>query len=224
MTNFRIQSVVVFIVIIMIYWSWEMLANPPKIKYVPFENTSVKTGDIILFHAYDNVNPVFIGSYWGHIGIVYKDPDNNTKPLLFEALKTSGMKQCPEYNKRGIAITDLKTRLERYPGLIAHKRLNRPVNPHIIRGFKEFMKYAKANMYYNEKIFHNAIEKKMGGKFTNSTNCGELVYLSLVKLGLLPEKALNKNLAHHLLYTSKITKLQNNYYDEPVCLTFNKFA
>ena len=47
-----------------------------------------KTGDIILFHALDNINPIFIGTYFGHIGIVYI---HNGEPYLFEAAATKNM-------------------------------------------------------------------------------------------------------------------------------------
>jgi hypothetical protein len=94
-----------------------MLYNHPVLPQLLLEDASFKTGDLILFHAYDNINPVFICSYWGHIGIVYKDPDiPNAAPVIFEASSTTGMKVCPKYNLDGIMITDLKTRVEKYRG------------------------------------------------------------------------------------------------------------
>jgi len=213
----------VIIVFICLIWMWYMLANPPNLISKPFDKLTFKTGDMILFHAYDNINPVFIGSYWGHVGIVYKDPDALSEPVLFEAARTSKMKNCPEYNKHGIMITDLKTRLEKYPGMIACKFLNNPVNDGIIRGMVELLDYAKKNMYYNDNVVYNGIKKKKGERINNHTNCGEIVVLSLIKLGLLPEKTLDEKIAHHLLYVSKLTTLQNNYYLDPVEITFNPF-
>lgn len=214
----------VVIIIICIYWYWYMMVNIPTMKHLPYDKIQFKTGDIILFHAYDNINPIFIGSFWGHIGIVYKDPDEvNAKPLLFEAARTSKMKNCQDYNRHGIMITDLKSRIEKYPGLTAIKKLNSPVNDEIIRGFFDLIKYAKKNMYYNEDIFYNAIKKKKGCKFNNSTNCGELVLLSLIKLALLPESILYDKIAHHLLYTASLEQLQNNYYHKPVEITYTPF-
>ena len=190
----------------------------------PFNSIKYKTGDIILFHAYNNINPVFIGSFWGHIGIVFVDPDvANAKPLIFEAARTSQMKNCSDTNRHGIMITDLETRLKKYPGLLACKILNRPVNPGLVRGFVDFMIYAKKNMHYNENIFHNVVKKKSGHGFNHGTNCGEIVVLSLVKLGLLPENILKSNTSHHLLYAARLKTLQNNYYHRPVELTFDPF-
>jgi hypothetical protein len=224
MYNIFAQSMALMLVVLIvcICWFWHMTLNHPQFTRVKFEDAQFKTGDIILFHAYDNINSVFIGSYWGHIGIVYKDPDDpDSKPVIFEAARTSKMKNCHDYNKHGIMITDIASRIEKYPGLIACKSLNNPVNPDIIRGFKDFMNYAKKNMYYNENIVHNSIQKKMGGKFTNGTNCGELVVMSLIKLALLPET--NEKMAHHLLYTAHLNQLQNNCYNNPVEITINPF-
>lgn len=201
-----------------------MIWCQPTMGYKSFDELLFKTGDLILFHAYDNINPVFIGSYWGHIGVVFKNPDNiNSTPMLFEAARTSQMKNCPDYNKSGIIISDLKNRLKKYKGITALKSLNIPIQDGIIRGFTEFMEYAKLNMCYNENVIHNGIEKKMGKKFTNKTNCGEIAILSLIKLGILPYNILQKNIAHHLLYVAHLKQTQNNYYHTPIEITFNPF-
>lgn len=217
-----ITSIIV-VTFICIFWFWYMLANPPIMMHKPFNQLQFKTGDLILFHAYDNINPVMIGSYWGHVGIVYKDIETGSRPLLFEAARTSKMKNCPEHNKHGIMITDLQKRLEKYPGKIACKILQNPVNNSSILEFKELMNYAKKNMYYNEDIFYNGIKKKKGQKLNNATNCGELVLLSLVKLGLLKEDVLDTKIAHHLLYVVKLNEVENNKYLNPIEITFNPF-
>jgi hypothetical protein len=218
------MALMVVVLIVCIFWVYHMILNHPNLKCVKFEDAKFKTGDMILFHAYDNINPVFIGSYWGHVGIVYKDPDNdNARPVIFEAARTSQMKNCPKYNKNGIMITDIKTRMEKYPGLIACKTLNDPVHTDIIRGFKELIHYAKNNMYYNDDVVYNAIKKKKGDKLNNATNCGEIVLLSLIKLALLSESHINKKIAHSLLYTAHLEKLQNNYYHKPVEITLSQF-
>ena len=152
------------VLIICIIWSWYMLANPPKLLCYAYDDLKFKTGDMILFHAYNNINPVFIGSYWGHVGIVYNNPDTDKPPVLFEAARTTKMKNCPDYNKHGIMISDLKTRLEKYKGLIACKFLNRPVSKIINDGFITLMEYAKKNMYYNDDVIYNGLKKQKGEK------------------------------------------------------------
>jgi hypothetical protein len=213
----------VIILIIILLWCWNLLANQPTLVCHNFNSIQFKTGDMILFHAYDNINPIFIGSYWGHVGIVYKDPYSDRPPLIFEAAKTSDMKNCPIEYMNGIIFTDLKTRLQKYPGFIACKILNKHVPIGIVRGMNEFIQYSKKYMYYNNDVFHNALMKKCGYKFTNATNCGELVLLSLVKLGLLPKKILDSCIAHHLLYVAHLTKLKNNNYSNPIELLFSPF-
>ena len=221
MTTFLISFVIV--ILVCIFWTWNMLGNHPKLKSELYDNLSFKTGDIILFHAYDNINPVFIGSYWGHIGVVYNDIDDDNPPLLFEAARTSSMKYCPEYNKSGIMITDLKTRLEKYPGLIACKFLKTPIDDDKIRNFKDFMKYAKTNMYYHDNVIESGINKLFGEKLHNGTNCGEITTLSLIKLGLLNKSVLDKNICHHLKYTANIKNVNDNEYSNPIELLFNRF-
>lgn len=219
----NIITAVTIVIFICLIWCWYMLANHPTLVCRAYDTLKFKTGDLILFHAYDNINPVFIGSYWGHIGVVYKNPDTDDLPVLFEAARTTGMKNCPEHNKHGIMITDLKTRLEKYPGLIACKFLNRPVPDDIIRGMADFIKYAKTHMYYNDDVIYNGIKKKKGEKLNHATNCGEIALLSLIKLGLLPESVLDEKIAHHLLYVANLTTLQNNHYLKPIEITFNPF-
>ena len=198
----------------------------PEYNKTPYENISFKTGDMILFHAYNNINPIFIGSFWGHIGIVYTDPEgniNNGNPVLFEAASTTKMKLCPNYNIKGIMITDLYTRLSKYPGLIAVKRLDKHIKFDTQVEFKNFIEYAKKNMEYNDKIFKSGISKKLGCKINNKTNCGELVFLSLIKLGLIELERYDDRILHHLLYMCNITKLNNNYYNTPNEILFNPF-
>ena len=218
-----ILGVTIVFMIVCCWWYWYMTSNVPDMNRVMYENVDFKTGDMILFHAYDNINPVFIGTFWGHVGIVYKDPDANGRPVIFEAAKTSEMKRCPDYNKHGIMITDLQTRLEKYPGVIACKILNNPINNNVIRGFTDLMEYSKKNMEYYDDVFHNAIKKKLGDRINKYTNCGEMTLLSLIKLGLVPGNILDENMAHHLHYVTNIKQLQNNYYHDPIEITFNPF-
>jgi len=205
------------IIILIILRIWYFLLNFPKLEQQPVEDIvkKCKTGDIILFHAYDNINPFFISSFWGHIGIVYRDAQYN--PMLFEAVFIKNS------NSSGIVTTDLKTRLEKYLGFVAYKPLNSPLDPGVIEGFNTLIEYAKQNMYYNNKVFRNSVKKSMGEPINCSINCGELVFISLIKLGLIPETEFKKRIYHHLLYTAHIEKLQNNKYNKPIEVIINRF-
>lgn len=220
----NIHISLIIIGIICLFWSWYMLRCCPKLNKQSFKSSSFKTGDMILFHAWNNINPIFIGSFWGHVGIVYNDPYNSDPPLIFEAAATKNLKECDDFNKSGIMITDLKTRLEKYPGLIACKFLNNPLENDVIKGFYDFMIYAKKNMCYNHDIIKNSFNKLTGEIINTSVNCGEITALSLIKLGLVSmEDVLYKKKPHHLLYVCHIQNMNNNKYLQPVELTFNPF-
>jgi hypothetical protein len=85
------------------------------------------------------------------------------------------------------------------------------------------MQYARSNMHYNDDVLYTGMQRLLGLNYNNGSNCGELVYLSLIKLGLLPSDAVNNNICHNLLYTVYIEKLINNYYHLPIEITINPF-
>lgn len=214
------------IIIIICIWYYYMIIKRPRIPKIGYDNITFKTGDIILMHSYKNTNPMFICSYWGHIGIVYIDPlniINEGKPVIFEACHTSKMKICLPEHKNGIIVTDLYTRLSKYSGIIAIKCLNKTIEKNIQINFIDLINYSKKNMKYNDKIFLSGIRKKLGCNINNDTNCGELIFLSLIKLGLIDISMYNKRLLHHLLYIVNITKLNDNFYYKPVEIIFNPF-
>ena len=220
----KIVNAVFIIYVILTFWVWYMFMTPMNLVYKPFDDMVYKTGDMILFHAYNNVNSAMLASYWTHVGIVYKEPgDINAKPLLFEAASVIRMKNCADRNKHGIIVTDLKTRLEKYPGVIACKFLKDPVSYEINKSFVELINYALQNMSYNDNIVHNWSQKMLGQKYNNMTNCAELSILCLIKLGLLPYEYVDKKIYHHLKHITKIKKLHNNEYYDPIELTFDYF-
>ncbi len=201
-----------------------MMSLPAEIPRVNYQDVKFKTGDMILFHAYDNINPIFIGTYWGHVGIVYVDPeDTSGRPVFFEAARINKGENCVEHNKTGIIVSDLQSRLEKYKGVVVYRPLNKHVAPDINRAFPEFMRFAKQNMFYNDAVISNGSKKLFGDPLNMGTNCGEMTFLCLIKLGLLPQSALKKNMAHHLRYVTRITELEDNHYDDRQRLIFNRF-
>ncbi len=184
-----------------------------------------KTGDLILFHGLDNINPLFIGTYYGHIGVVYVDPeDTKARPKIFEAFNTSDMPFFPKECSKGIVISDLKHRLNSYRGYSFYKELVIPIDVNIQNGFKSFIEYAIENMYYNKSVIINGINKLLLNEcLCNGTNCGELAYLSLIKLGIIPREELHNNRRHHLAWLAGIENLSNNAYRKPVYVLANYF-
>lgn len=202
------------------------IIKPKYIKKIAYEDINFKTGDMILMHTYKNNNFLLIGSYWSHVGIVYIDHTrilNKGKPVIFEACRTSKMKVYKPRNRNGIFVTDLYTRLSKYSGKVVVKKLDKPIKKNIQDNFISFMCYSSRNMIYNDNIFSSGIQKKLGVKLNNNTNCGELCFLSLIKLGLIDVSMYEKKILHHLLFVVNINKLNDNFYHKPLEIVFNPF-
>ncbi len=183
-----------------------------------------KTGDIILFHALDNINPIFIGTYYGHIGVIYIDPDEPNKPYLFEAFNTSTTPFYPQECSNGVALVELEHRLNSYRGYCFYKELVVPIAVDLQYGFKEFITYAVANMKYNESVITNGLNKLLFNEpLHTETNCGELAYMSLIKLGLLPRQCASENRKHHLAWLASLIEVNGNRYLDPVYVLANYF-
>lgn len=216
------KSLAICVVIFLIYVYYIYISHP-KLKILEYNalRHRFKTGDIILFHGLDNINPIFIGCYYGHVGIIYVDPDSS-KQYLFEAFSPNNMKFCPPSIKNGIGLVDLEHRLNSYRGYSFYKELAYPVSIDIQRGFKEFINYSIKNMQYREEVILNAIEKIFFNQcLYNGTNCGELVWLSLIKLGLINCSVLENNRILHLHTVCNINEVNNNFYYSPVYVLSN---
>jgi hypothetical protein len=177
----------------------------------------LKTGTIVLFHALDNINPVIIGSYWGHMGIVWVDPDDPSQtPWVFEAAPAKQMPLKSHHNPNGIFINRLEDRVKRYAGFVAIKELSGCVSDQKARDFKTFINFALVNLSYNYNCFANAARKLIGERINKKVNCGEMVFLSAIKLGILNKKEYTVPRLHHLLYMARIQDTQLGKYKDPV--------
>ena len=75
-----------------------------------------------------------------------------------------------------------------------------------------FINYALNNMYYNHNIIVSSIYKKiMNIKCDNSTNCGEIIFLCLINMGLLNENLWFSRKLHYLKWMCNIKKMNYNY-------------
>ncbi len=206
-------------------WVWHMEHNHPQFRETWIDNVlnTAKTGDLILFKATDNTNSSKIFCYYTHIGVVYR-PDTGD-PQIFEAAGTNGMDLYNSENHKGIFLTDLRTRLERYKGRLYYKHLDRSVSPQVGAEFTNFIKYAHENMQYNYNVMTNGIKKGlMIEKCNNETNCGELAMLSLIKLGILDPGRYNQRAFHHLYWISNLYEADNGYnYYEPLRIKISPF-
>lgn len=214
-----ILSITIIIIIVYIYLIQFNIGNYKKIFLDDLINKNkFKTGDMIIFKAYNNFNSIFIGNYYGHMGIVYVDPEDPTEtPMIFEANGIEHMPLKLHHNKNGIFLSPLKERIQKYKGRAFLKSLNNSISKEDQYELKMFIDYCIKNMKYNTKIIHSALRKWFGlEKCNKGTNCGEIVFLSLIKLGLLSISEYDKRCLHYVKWMSNIKKLNNNFYFEPV--------
>ena len=208
----------IIIVIIILFWYWFMIWAYPNLEYVSLENLlktkRLKTGDLICFKPYNNKYSLFMCSFYSHIGIIYVDPtDKNQTPYLFEATNAkyySKKNWCPP---NGIVLSEAKVRLSKYKGCLVYKELNQEISYLSQLDFKNFIKWAKNHMYYDINVVGTAFKKGILRCRCNlNTNCGELVFLSLVKLGLLSMEDYDQGTFHHLLWMCRIKNLNHGFF------------
>lgn len=206
-----------FIVLFIVY-VWYFQFYRLKVPITMFtdniiNNNLLKTGDMILFKAFNNYNSIFTANYFGHIGIIYIDPDDKKQiPMLFEANGIEGTPLMDHHSKKGIYVTPVRERIKKYKGMCFWKPLNKEISGEKILEFKSFINYALDNMEYNHKIFSDALIKGLGlEKCTKKTNCAQLAFLSLIKLDLLPVDYYHEKSFHHLKWMSNIKELKNGY-------------
>ena len=209
------------IVLIIVVWCWTFLLNHPNAKKLNYADIadSCKTGDLILFHALDNINALFIGGYYTHVGIVYR-ATQRSRPYIFEAWNPTESDRHPADIARGIALSDLENRIQSYRGYVFYKPLIYPVPQELSCGFYTFIKWALANMHYHTRVISNGASKLLlNDGLRVGTNCGELVYLSLIKLGLLNQDRIRENRKHHLNWVCSLANTDNgNAYAAPLYL------
>lgn len=170
----------------------------PNVKSMLLEDFPWKTGDLVLFHAYDNFNAVFVGSYYTHCGMVVIQ---NDIPMLFEANGIEHMTLLDHHPKNGIFYSPLIPRLQKYKGKIFVKPCLHNIDEDRIRALQDFIEYAKKNFQYDIRVFINGIKKYLGLKRCDfQTDCGQIVFLAMLCLGILPLEEYNKPIAHHLRY------------------------
>lgn len=212
--NGIIYGIVVCCLIIYIYMiQFHQGTYPTIFNDELMKSKIVKTGDIICFKAYDNFNSIAFGSYFGHVGVVYVDPnDADQVPYLFEANGVEGMSLKSYHSITGIFLTPLQERISKYKGRCFYKPLNKALDIDIVKEFKEFIDYCLETMSYDKAVFCSSFRKWVGlDKCGLKTNCGELTFLSLIKLGLIPYEWYDHCTLQYLKWMCNIKKLNSNY-------------
>jgi hypothetical protein len=209
----------IIIIIIVALWCWNFLWNHPKFKIRKWQDieSRCKSGDIILFHGLDNYAPLFIGCYYGHIGIVYRE-NQESPPYIFEAWNPTNEKFYPSEFNHGMAFSELRHRALSYRGYIFYKELQHRIPHYTNVQFYQFIYWAMGALKYNPSVVRNGIRKFIfNDDLRIGTNCGELVYMSLINIGLLNFTKLKENRKHHLKWLCGLEHTDDgNRYLEPV--------
>jgi hypothetical protein len=195
----------IIIVIIILTWVWHFQLRDLDLENVKVSDIEFKTGDLLLFRSDDNIYPIFFGNYFSHIGMVYIDTTNGEK-YLFEAVNK------PEFS--GVRIDPLQRCLNNHKGSIFIKSLKNKIDDENVKDFSIFVDVCCKNMYYEKNIIGNALlNTLLSTPIDFNVNCGELCFISLIKLGLAPISWYKQNTKlHYLKYICYLTELQNNEY------------
>jgi hypothetical protein len=206
------------IVIILIIYIYLIKLRHPDYKVVVYNDIKdkVKSGDMIMFSALDGVNQIFMGSYYTHVGVIYRESPEAT-PKLIESFNPYRMPFFPKSASKGIISCDLEHRMNTYRGYVLYKELQKPISQKANIDFKEFIEYAETNMRYDKNVIIGEIGKIIfNTPFSTETNCGQFTALILIKLGLISLSNFRNRQRHHLRYVCALDKLKNNSYKSPV--------
>lgn len=205
-------SLVIVIIVIWIYFMQYYKINTDEKIFVDelISNRLLKTGDLILFKAYNNFNSIVHGSYFGHIGMVYIDENN--VPMMFEA---NGIERVPlqeHHSKRGVFLTPLADRIKKYKGRCFWKPLNKELSDDTIKSFKSFIDYSLEHLYYDYEVIKGGFSRGLGiSKCNKGTDCGQIMFLSLIKLGLISMEEYDICRFHHLKFVCSVQELLDGY-------------
>jgi hypothetical protein len=216
-----IYGIIIFIILII--WYWNFIHNHPKFPKIKYSDLNPKTGDLVLFHGLDNMNAAFIGCYYTHIGIVYRE-SATSRPYIFEAWNQKHEILYPKEVSNGMAFVDLENRLNSYRGYVFYKPLAKPVSKQANLYLRDFINWAMNNMKYNPDVFRNGINKMLfNDPLRIGTNCGEIVYLSLIKLGLLNISKFKKNRRYHLRDMCYLINTDANNWYLPISYVWQNY-
>jgi len=214
--NYVLATIIVIIILFFIIFHLTIYNGDPVKENI--KNIKFKTGDLILFHPLDNMNPVKIMSYYTHVGIVINDEKN--KPRIFEILNTKNING--NFSESGFMVSDLEQRIYKYKGYCFHKPLNRDLGKPEIEITANFVEYAEKNFKYDYD-YRGYLFGLLVNTPDSIMNCGELVYLWLIKIGLLSRDCFYKR-CYHLKYVCNLSELENGYkYENPVLIVYDTF-
>lgn len=197
------------VVVVLLIYIWQIqyaTFDAPKVHIEDLiKEKKLRTGDLILMKAANNFNAVFIVSYFTHIAVVWVNPETD-EPMLFEANGIEHMNLRDHHPTTGIFLSPAKERIAKYKGRCWLKRLDADftIDGPTLECFNHFMKQCLTNAFYDTKVFKAGFNKFTGAKKCDwATNCGDLAFCALVKLGIIPMEEYDAGYWHHLLYVTK---------------------
>jgi hypothetical protein len=196
--------IIIVAIVLIIIWIWYFHFNDPTVEIAQFKDITFNTGDILLFRSNDNMYPIFFGNYFSHVGVVYVDQEG--VPMLFEAVNK------PEF--AGVRCIQLIPFLMNLRGTVHIKQLEKRIDPEIISQFSDFIDHCCETMAYEKRVLSRSIINGLTNTpIQSKLNCGELCFLSLIKLELLPINWYKDNIMfHYLKFVSYIKDVQSNRY------------
>lgn len=234
----------IFVIVFIIFYILIFVKKTYKYKYDPFYDydnikNNIKTGDIILFSCKNNRNlynsieyllrTEFIGSEYGHVGIILKDESNNLFVIECVANDHCADKHATylnNYKKGGIRIIELEKILNEYckenAALFAIKFISREIPYSIainnLNKYKDITFENKGRLFILgiiDVIISNNIGKKLALKINNNKMCcSEFAHNFLYNCNVL-KKYPSKIFWPHLITNDLFDEIEIVKYSKP---------
>ncbi len=212
-------AIFIVLFIVFIYWYHVRRIETDKIF---LDECVFRTGDLILFRTTQNFNSLKMVNYFTHCGIVILIDD---VPFLFEANGVEHMNLLGHHNPKGIFLSPLRERIQKYKGYCFLKPLETPVTQEQIGQLSDFIIHAIENFYYDKNIATVILKNVIGlRKCSSNTNCAELCFLALLNMGLIDKSEYDKKRLHYLKFICELENLKNNRYLPIIQLVDHPFA
>jgi len=164
----------------------KMLEKMDTIKYNDIKDT-IKTGDIVLFktnHSYDV--PEFLyyrlaptdlsANMWSHVGLAIRCPKNIL--YIWEASEDPSWDYMTESSTSGTKLSNFECRVRNYNGIVAHRKILKPLNDNQIQKIYEAARITKTP--FKRDLLSD-----------NQLNCAEAINILLQQSGI---QYIDKNL------------------------------
>ena len=202
------KKVLAILLLLIVLWIWYFHYNDNVNQSICYNDIKWKTGDLMLFRGNDNIYPIFFGNTFSHVGIVYIDSYN--VPRLLEACNTKKFV--------GVSNRTIHDVINTYNGTLYFKQLIYPIDSSYEQEFEHFANFSCENFQYEKRIIYSTLMNYLTNTpIQRNLNCGELSFLSLIKLGLIDlSQYKNAIKLHYLKYITYITKVKDNEYSDTI--------